>query len=251
MAMRANSSSPDAAVRERTALTLLDQWPWESGGVLIGGYAVSAYGHPRYSEDVDVVIPARSVSGIQTWLRTEGFTMAHRAWRNPQNYDGQVFRFVKETVTLDVLSGAVRDREAQVDVPERWISDRPKRLILEMLSARSTRKIPIARPEALWALKLQSGRDQDLSDLFALMDQPTDVREVRELFERLAADSLSRKFQNVLSKLGERRLFEDSLSRLRLGSPKRHDNIQRWKRFTSRVQSIIGPLAGTTPVGSR
>ena len=86
-----------------------------------------------------------------------------------------------------------------------------------MLSASSTRKIPIARPEALWALKVHSGGDQDLYDLFAVMDQPTDDREVRELFERSAADPLSRKFQNVLSKLGEHRLFEDSLSRLKLG----------------------------------
>ena len=45
--------------------------------------------------------------------------MTRRARPSPQNYDCQVFQFVKETVTLDVLFGAVRDREAQVDVPER------------------------------------------------------------------------------------------------------------------------------------
>jgi hypothetical protein len=47
----------DPDLRESAALELLDAWPWELGGVVIGGYAVCAYGPPRYSSDVDVVIP--------------------------------------------------------------------------------------------------------------------------------------------------------------------------------------------------
>lgn len=240
----------DVAARERAVLALLDEWPWDVGGVLIGGYAISAYGPPRYSVDVDVVIPVESASRIRVWLRQVGFKPTAHAVPNPQNYQGQVERFVSNAVTIDLLAGAVRDREAMVDIPERWISKGCRRMVLETLSGKTTHAIPIARPEALWALKLQSGRDLDLTDLFVISDQPADLGEVRLLFAQLATASLSLKLRSVLSKLGERRLFEDSLSRRQLGSPNNPQNVRRWERFTSRVESIINPVAHTGSVGT-
>jgi len=241
MATQRSSSLVDVAARERAVLSLLDEWPWDSGGVLIGGYAISAYGPPRYSVDVDVVIPAASAPGIRSWLRSVGFELTVHAVPNPQNYEGHVERYLSNAVTLDLLAGAVRDREAKVDIPERWIAKNCKRMILETLSGKTSHPIPIARPEALWALKLQSGRDLDLTDLFAISDQPADLAQVRLLFEQLATDSLSQKLRSVLTKLAERRLFEDSLSRRGLGSPNSPQNVKRWERFTSRVRSIIPP----------
>ena len=241
----------DVAARERAVLALLDEWPWDTGGVLIGGYAISAYGPPRYSVDVDVVIPAESAPGIRSWLRKVGFELAAHAVPNPQNYEGQVERFLSKAVTLDLLAGAVRDREAMVDIPESWISKSCRRKVLETLSGETSRPIPIARPEALWALKLQSGRDLDLADLFVISDQPADLGEVRQLFEELATDSLSRKLQSVRLRLGDRRLFEDSLSRRQLGSPDSPQNVKRWERFISRVESVVGPLASAGPTGTK
>ena len=170
---------------------------------------------------------------------------------NPQNYEGQVERFLSKEVTLDLLAGAVRDREAMVDIPEKWISKNCRRTVLEILSGKTSHPIPIARPEALWALKLQSGRDLDLTDLFVISDQPADLGEVRQLFEQLATDSLSRKLQRVRSKLRERRLFVDSLSRRQLGSPDSPQNAKRWERFVSRVESIVGPFTSTGSTGTR
>jgi hypothetical protein len=241
----------DVAARERAVLALLEEWPWDAGGVLIGGYAISAYGPPRYSVDVDVVIPAASAPGIRSWLRKVGFELTAHAVPNPQNYEGQVERFLSKAVTLDLLAGAVRDREAMVDIPEKWISKSCRRMVLETLSGKTSHPIPIARPEALWALKLQSGRDLDLTDLFAISNQPADLDDVRQLFEQLATDSLSRKLQSVRSKLGDRRLFEDSLSRRQLGSPDSPQNVKRWQRFISRVESIVGPVARAGPAGTR
>ncbi len=237
----------DVAERERAVLAVLDSWPWDVGGVLIGGYAISAYGPPRYSVDVDVVIPAASARRIRSWLRTLGFERTSHAMPNPQNYEGQVDRFRSDEVTLDLLVGAVRDREVMVDIPEKWISRNRRWMLLETLSGKTSRTIPIARPEALWVLKLQSGRDLDLTDLFAISDLPIDVDEVRRLFVQLATDSFTRKFRSVRLKLNERRLFEDSLSRRQLGSPDRPRNIRRWQHFISRVDSVVDPLISTNP----
>ncbi|MHB1708063.1 MAG: hypothetical protein ACYCT2_01115 [Thermoplasmataceae archaeon] len=55
----------DPVNRERKVLGLLDAWPWELGGVLIGGYAIAAYGRPRYSDDVDIVIPKAALGKLK------------------------------------------------------------------------------------------------------------------------------------------------------------------------------------------
>jgi Nucleotidyl transferase AbiEii toxin, Type IV TA system len=230
---------PDA--RERSALELLDAWPWERGGVVIGGYAVCAYGPPRYSVDVDVVIPYASARVIRSWLRQRGFRLEAHSTPNPQNHEGQVERFDARGVTLDLLAGAVRDRDAQVDLPEAWISLRPRKVRLETLSARSGTDIPIARPEALWALKLQAGRDSDLSDLFAIAGEPLDTDEVHELFLSVRSAPLVAKLRAVRKKLAEERLFVDSLSRRELGRPSNPENRRRWSKFVSQVDAILGP----------
>lgn len=231
----------DPDIRERSALALLDAWPWDRGGVVIGGYAVCAYGPPRYSVDVDVVIPYVSAKAIRSWLRERGLRLESHSTPNPQNYEGQVERFGARGVTLDLLAGAVRDRDAQVDLPEAWISLRPRKIRLETMSARSGTEIPIARPEALWALKLQSGRDSDLSDLFAIAPEPLDTDEVHELFLSIRTAPLVAKLRAVRKKLADERLFVDSLSRRELGRPSDPENRKKWSKFVSQVDTILGP----------
>jgi hypothetical protein len=139
----------DPDLRERAALELLDAWPWELGGVVIGGYAVCAYGPPRYSSDVDVVIPFDAAVQTRGWLESRGFQLEKHSIPNPQNYEGQVERYRSEEVTLDLLAGAVRDRDAQVDIPASWVADRSRAVRLKTVSAGTRVSIPIARPEAL------------------------------------------------------------------------------------------------------
>ena len=92
-------------------------------------------------------------------------------------------------------------------------------MILDALSGKTLHRIPVARPEALWLLKLQAGRDLDLTDLFAISGEPVDLTEVREEFERLGTRTLVDKLQMVIARLDDRKLYADSLSRRGLGSP--------------------------------
>lgn len=230
---------PDS--RERAAVQLLDVWPWDLGGVVIGGYAVCAYGPPRYSTDVDVVIPFASAKTIRAWLRDRGFKLEKHSTPNPQNYEGQVERFVGGVVTLDLRAGAVRDRDAQVDLPEVWISARPRKVRLETLAARTTSEIPIARPEALWGLKLQSGRDSDLSDLFAIAGEDVDTGEVRRGLLEVRSTSLVAKLRKVRQRLNDEQLYADSLSRRELGRPSDVQNRRKWANFVAQVDRILVP----------
>lgn len=231
----------DPGSRDRSAVQLLDAWPWDLGGVVIGGYAVCAYGPPRYSIDVDIVIPYASAKAIRTWLREGGLRLEKHSTPNPQNYDGRVERFVGGVVTLDLLAGAVRDRDAKVDLPEAWISARPRKVRLETLTARTASEIPIARPEALWALKLQSGRDSDLSDLFAISGEAVDTEEVRRAFLEVRSSSLVKKLRTVRQRLNQERLYVDSLSRRELGRPTEEANRRKWSKFVAQVDRILVP----------
>lgn len=64
----------DPGHREHKVIALLDEWPWNLGGVVIGGYSLSAYGKPRYSSDVDIVIPSSSSDAVKDWLHRSGMS---------------------------------------------------------------------------------------------------------------------------------------------------------------------------------
>lgn len=239
----------DLDAREQIVLSLLGRWPWDLGGVIIGGYAIIAYGPPRYSNDVDIVIPKQAALSVRTWLKTEGLKLTKHSIPNPQNFDGQVERYTSSAITLDLLTDAVRDRDARVDIPENWISKGAIWAKLVTLSGRTTMEVPIARPEALWALKLQAGRPRDISDLFAIADTPFDVVEVASLFQGLISKPLVAKLHSVRSMVRARKMYVDSLSRRQLGAPSDPGNIRKWERFVSTVDRIIRPLE--TREGSR
>ena len=210
--------------------------------MIIGGYAVLAYGPPRYSNEVDVVIPKKVALPVRAWLETEGLRLAKRSVPNPQNFDGQVERYRSDSITVDLLADAVRDRDAQVDIPERWVSKGARRVKLVTLSGRTSVEVPIARPEALWALKLQAGRPRDISDLFAIAATPFDAAEVEALFQRLKTKSLVDKLRSVRSQVRTPKTYADSLSRRQLGKPTDPANIRRWDRFVSTIDRIMRPL---------
>ena len=239
MATRRSYSLQDPRTREQSVVELLDEWPWDRGGVTIGGYAVMAYGPPRYSRDVDLVVPASAGSFFQVWLREKGFSKRKPLRENPQNFTGPVSRYIGGDVEVDLLEGAVRDRDARVDIPETWISRDARPLRLTTMNRTTLREIKVARPEALWALKLQSGRDIDLSDLFAISPEPFDQDEVADLFASFASDSLLGKLRKVSSRLENQKLYRDSLTRRSLGGPNLPSNRAQWSSFISRVRAII------------
>ncbi|MCL4421039.1 MAG: hypothetical protein M1477_05055 [Candidatus Thermoplasmatota archaeon] len=46
----------DPKTREQDAMRLLDDFPWDSGASIIGGYSVLAYGTLRHSNDLDLIM---------------------------------------------------------------------------------------------------------------------------------------------------------------------------------------------------
>src|SRR3990170_5001845 len=63
---------PQDLARERTCFEVLRSLAGRTF-VLVGGFAISAYGFRRFSVDLDLVLPASEVDGVRTVLRPRGF----------------------------------------------------------------------------------------------------------------------------------------------------------------------------------
>lgn len=227
----------DPSTRERAVIALLEEWPWELNTTLIGGYAIAAYGAARYSDDIDFVLPTESKQGLHEWLRDRNFVEISGAGVSSRRTFNGATRFSDKEVTVDLLDGRVRDREAGVDVPEAWIAMRRRRTRLDLLSGSVRKQVEVARPEAIWALKLQSGRAQDITDLFAIRREPVSAEEVRTLFETVKSDRLIAKLERVESNLKDPKLYIDSRSRLGLRDSE--GARREWTAFEGRVREML------------
>ncbi len=226
------------AGRERRMVSVLDGWPFSDDQVVIGGYAVAAYGPARYSQDLDVVVSRASLEGVKEWLRSEGFEFRKGSSVQPGS-DALFLRGTDGQATVDILSGAVVDREAKVKIPDIWIIEKSRKTRLILMSSSTQHEVPIARPEAIWALKLQAGRDQDIGDLFSISRHSIDASEIISLFRLLRSKTLSDRLEKVRGKLHEPKLYEDSISRLGRGKPADKRNRKDWSNFVSLAIRII------------
>lgn len=229
--------SIDPATREKKSLKLLDEFPWDSGSVVIGGYSIVGYGAIRYSRDLDIVIPKATSGEILNWFSFNDYSIDKVAVPNPQNYNGNYVRLKRDEVTIDLLIGAVRDREAQVDIPEKWITENTKRSVIRGLNSQTQIEIPLARPEAIWALKLQAGRYQDLTDLFSIFNRAFSKNEIIKLFKGLMCDTLENKLQKTKTKVRETKLYSDTRSNLEFKDSEK--NRKAWDNFMETVEDII------------
>lgn len=233
-------SPVDPDERERQAVGILLHWPSTLSGVLVGGYAIAAYAPARYSEDLDLAVTSEGKAEWEGWLSKEGLhrERLHRLPRT-QGFAPEVGRWRSRDVFVDLMAGGIRDRETGTVLPEDWVIRNPNRARLELISGRVESIVAVARPEAIWAMKLVAGRPQDLTDLYSMAGLPIDIASVRELLSTVSNPSLTQKFGRIWRTVLDRKQYVDSLSRLRLGSPDSKRNIASWKHFQERISDLL------------
>lgn len=191
----------------------------------------------RFSDDLDIVVSEIEVENIKNWLSNNNFILEISATLNTQNYGGKFFRFRKEEVTIDLLAGSVRDRDARVDIREEWISKNYFSRRIVGYNSNTNLEIPIARPEAMWALKLQSGRGRDLADLYGIYELPFSSNEVIQLFQNLKCDTLDKKLLKTKAACNDPELYPKIRSRLEFKDSESHSN--KWSKFVQDVNQIV------------
>lgn len=231
MLMQTRSSSIDPGARETQVVAFLDQLPRELAPILIGGYAVAAYGPPRFSVDVDLVLPVGSSADANEWF--DANRVHHKRTLEFEGPAGKVTKLLirRDLLSGDVYFGGLRARETGIVVDYEWIARSPRLQRLSLTTVITRNPILVARVEALWVLKLLAGRAQDLTDLFAISGWQFDHMEVRDKLEQLADKNTRAHFRRVRSRLDSEKEYKDALSRRGFGSPTATPNRAMWARF--------------------
>ncbi len=198
----------------------------------------------RYSGDLDIVAPAANRSSLSEWLQSQGYDHKPLHFKPEGRAPFTVDRWSKGLVTIDLLTGAVRDRQAGADIPAEWIEKDARKIRLILVRASTGSEVRVCRPEALWALKLQAGRPTDVSDLFGIDDTEAHRGEVRALFEAHLTPMLATKLARVVRMLDDEKFYRDCCSRRMLGSPSSAANRAAWARFKGHVREAIPPAQG-------
>lgn len=234
----------DPTERELAGIEFLDSWPWETGGVLIGGYALAAYGSPRFSIDVDLVVTENEHRSIRPHLKLRTASRRSVPGQSSTGRPLLVERLIGELQTVDLLINGVIDRVARVPVDAEWIERDPVRRRLALISGRTRATVSVARIEVIWLLKLLAGRRTDISDLLSLSGQEIDVREVRGLLGEHVNESLKEHVNRLRSQLASPRTYSDALSRLARGSPSHRSNRETWEKFLAKVNASLPSDSG-------
>lgn len=231
MLMQTRSSSIDPGAREAQVVAFLDHLPRELAPVLVGGYAVAAYGPPRFSVDVDLVLPVGSLASAIEWF--DANSIHHKRTLEFEGPAGRMAKLLirRDLVSGDVYIGGLRARETGIIVDYEWIARSPQLQRLSLTTVNTRNPILVARAEALWVLKLLAGRAQDLTDLFAMSGWRFDHAEVRGKLDQLADKDTRAHFRRVRARLESDKEYKDALSRRGFGRPTAATNRAKWERF--------------------
>ena len=152
--------------------------------VVIGGYAVAAWGEVRATRDVDILCSAEDLNPLKNALKDAGMRFEHRAG-DPEDPISDVIRLEAGTrvdlYEVDVLFGI---RDAPAGILERCI-----RVQIEDLS------VPIASPEDTIILKLLGGSARDIDDarsVSRIQRSRLDLSLVRQLCPERLRDTLEK-----------------------------------------------------------
>lgn len=232
-------SRVDLTAREAQAINFLDAFPVKLKPVLVGGYAVAAYGAPRFSVDVDLVLPVAAGPSAVAWFKSSGvgsrktFSVQHagETWSK--------LRIHRDLLSGDIYLGGLQARASLAQIGYEWVSRKITTTRLVLTTASTRGPVRVARPEAIWALKLLAGRPQDLTDLFAISEWPMDPTEVRSELQRLLDGRIQAQLEQVGVRLSRDSEYRDALSRRAMGRPTNPENQRAWSRFKKLVGSCL------------
>ncbi|MBS3816722.1 MAG: hypothetical protein KGY76_04070 [Candidatus Thermoplasmatota archaeon] len=166
--------------------------------VLIGGYATSAF-NPRFSTDLDVVISSEEIEKISTFLEQNDFELTDRHQKD-WSYDREVKEYKKPVgpdlpVGFDLLVNGLGCRQTDAEWSFKYLYEHSSKR--EVRAGTRKASAQVADPEILIAAKLHSGRETDLRDVTALVDD-VDLEDVKEHLYRGDENALQRQLEKGL-----------------------------------------------------
>jgi len=232
---------PQDLERERAGFALLRRFR-ETEAVLVGGYAVSAYGPPRFSLDLDFVVPASALPGVRGLLQSADLARI-RNWEGGAVLAGRAERWSRgeEAIPLsvDLLIDGISDRVSGASHPYASVRRGARRVIVRGLDPSSEAEALVAAPEVLVALKLEAGRRVDLRDLAVLAGTDLDVERIATFLRRDRRGVLLEHL--ALAAALARRDFQDSLKGVYMLDER------AFRRVANRTEGLVRDLRAALP----
>jgi len=162
--------------REKVCFDFLKQIPKERKYAVIGGYAVTSFGFPRFSVDLDITIPESELPFFKKLTEDNGFVLT--TVKEDLSYSGRFERYEKGLVSIDLLINGVQSRQTGYLYPFQYIYKNSQIRETSGWNPVNKTKVKIAKKEMLIALKIQSMRMADKRDIIMLCYEKPDTQSI-------------------------------------------------------------------------
>jgi len=198
----------DFSNREKECFTFLKLIPKEKKYVIIGGYAVSSYGFPRFSVDLDITIAENELPFFKKLIADKGYEFT--VGKEDLNYSGKFERYEKDLVSIDLLINGVQSRQTGYCYPFQYIFKNSQIRETSGWNQSNRVKVRIAKKEMLIALKIHSMRMADVRDIIMLCYEPPDTQIILKHLENNPKEKIIENISELLNVLKDKKL-KDSL----------------------------------------
>ena len=194
--------------REKECFTFLNLIPGEKKYVIIGGYAVSSFGFPRFSVDLDITIPENELPFFKKLISNNGYEFS--IGKEDLNYSGKFERYKKDLVSIDLLINGVQSRQTEYHYPFQYIFKNSQIRETSGWDQTNKVKVRIAKKEMLIALKIHSMRMADTRDIIMLCYETPDIQIIFNHLKDSPKEKIIEHINELLTVLNDKRL-KDSL----------------------------------------
>ncbi len=194
--------------REKECFDFLKLLNKETDYVVIGGYAVSSYGFPRFSVDLDIVILEKEESRYQKLIIDNGYVLCTE--KNDLSYSGKFKRYEKGLVSIDLLINSVQSRQTGYSYPFHYIFKNSKMKEVNGWNPSLKAKIRVPDKEMLIVLKIHSMRMADKRDIIMLCFEKPDNYKIIDHLKNCPKEKINKNIDELFIDI-KKQSFKDSL----------------------------------------
>ena len=220
----------DLSEREKECFDFLNLLNKDMNYVVIGGYAVSSFGFPRFSVDLDIVITDKEIPSLMKLIKDKGFVLSKE--KDDLNYSGKFECYKKGLVSIDLLINAVQSRQTGCSYLFSYIFKNSEIREVSGWDPSLKARIRVPHKEILIALKVHSMRMADKRDIIMLCFEIPDAEKIVDHLKNCPKEKIISNINELLSVINNQNL-KDSLK----GVYSIHDKI-----YEKSVENCIGAL---------
>jgi hypothetical protein len=198
----------DFSKREKECFDLLNQIPKQKKYVVIGGYAVTSFGFPRFSVDLDITIPKNELPFFKQLLSENNFIL--KTTKEDLAYSGRFERYEKGLVSIDLLINGVQSRQTNYLYTFEYIYKNSETRETNGWDPINKSKARLVKKELLIAFKIHSMRMADKRDIIMLCYEKPDVQEISRHLEKSPKDIIKKHIIELQTVFSDDK-FKDSL----------------------------------------